>query len=100
MSRFYGSLQGSRGEATRQGTRASGITGHIRGWNIGARVDVDATEIVIDGTPLETDRVLVAITGGSNRGGAIEYIADFNAHDIKQVLSGTKKIIPAQIVDN
>lgn len=36
MSRFYSSIQGHRGEATRQGYRA--INGHIRGWNIGVKV--------------------------------------------------------------
>lgn len=39
MSRFYGSMRGGRGEATRCGTPASGLTGHIRGWNVGGRVD-------------------------------------------------------------
>lgn len=38
MSRFYASIQGNRGPATRQGTRPSGIEGHIRGRNIGVRV--------------------------------------------------------------
>ena len=28
-----------RGEATRMGHKSSGISGHIRGWNIGARVE-------------------------------------------------------------
>lgn len=47
MSRFYGSIQGSRGEATRLGH--SGIHGHIRGWNHGAkvigRIDDDGKEV-------------------------------------------------------
>ena len=34
MAQFYASIQGNRGEATRMGTKASGIEGHIRGWNI------------------------------------------------------------------
>lgn len=38
MSRFYGSIQGGRGEATRQGHSASGIHGHIRGWRSGVRI--------------------------------------------------------------
>ena len=38
MSRFYASISGNRGEATRQGTKNSGIEGHIRGWNIGVKV--------------------------------------------------------------
>ncbi len=37
MSRFYASIQGGRGEATRQGH--SGITGHVRGWQSGVQVD-------------------------------------------------------------
>jgi hypothetical protein len=36
VSRFYASIQGSRGEATRQGRQD--ITGHIRGWEVGVRV--------------------------------------------------------------
>lgn len=58
MSRFYASIQGNRGEATRGGSKDSGIYGHIRGWHIGARVDVDAI-----GTT--RDEVTVQITGGS-----------------------------------
>ncbi len=38
MAQFYASIQGNRGEASRMGTKSSGIEGHIRGWNIGARV--------------------------------------------------------------
>ncbi len=39
MAHFYASIQGSRGGATRCGTPNSGIEGHIRGWNVGVRVD-------------------------------------------------------------
>ena len=38
MAQFYADIQGNRGEATRMGTPKSGIQGHIRGWNIGARI--------------------------------------------------------------
>jgi hypothetical protein len=38
MSRFYGSIQGGRGEARREGHAASGIRAHIRGWRAGVRV--------------------------------------------------------------
>lgn len=51
MSRFYGSLNGSRGVATRQGTEKSGISGHIRGWNVGAYVTVDIDD---DGSDMVT----------------------------------------------
>lgn len=36
MSRFYGSVRGSKGEATRTGQ--SHITSHTRGWNVGVKV--------------------------------------------------------------
>lgn len=40
MSRFYASIEGSaRTKATRCGTKKSGISGHIRGWNLGIRVE-------------------------------------------------------------
>lgn len=40
MSRFYGMLQGSRGEATRQGTPQSGLTTHTAGWQGAVRVRI------------------------------------------------------------
>ena len=40
MSHFYGTLEGSRGEATRCGTKDSGITTHAAGWNGAIRVNV------------------------------------------------------------
>jgi len=58
-SRFYASIQGSRGEATRQGTPASGMYGHIRGWDIGCRVGM-ATNTH------DRDMVSIDLTGGSN----------------------------------
>ncbi len=38
MSQFYASIRGNRGEATRMGTKATGIHGHIRGWDVGVEV--------------------------------------------------------------
>lgn len=59
MAHFYGSMRGSRGEATRMGTKASGFTAHIRGWDIGARVEVGVND-------LGQDIVIVHLTRGSN----------------------------------
>lgn len=69
MGHFYAEIQGNRGEATRMGTKDSGIYGHIRGWNIGARVTVDC----IDGV----DIVSVFKTGGSSNPNG-ELIARFS----------------------
>jgi len=58
MAHFYGSMQGGRGETTRTGTKNSGLSAHIRGWNVGVLVDVKH----VDGK----DIIEVRRTGGSN----------------------------------
>lgn len=60
MAQFYADIQGNRGEATRMGTKSSGISGHIRGWRVGARVVCEYNEQV------DRDFVTVFKTGGSN----------------------------------
>jgi hypothetical protein len=69
MSQFYASIQGSRGEATRQGSKNSGIVGHVRGWNLGCRVEMSHE----DGR----DVCRVYRTGGSNGGGEV-FVAKFS----------------------
>lgn len=78
MSRFYGDLQGSRGQAARCGTPNSGISSHVRGWDIGIRVDVTA-----DGP---TDKVNVSLTGGSNYPSSVSL---FTVSDSNRDLDGT-----------
>ena len=65
MARFYASIQGNRGEATRMGTANSGAYGHIRGWAVGGRVDMDADSN-------DCDVATLTATGGSNGGSNIE----------------------------
>ena len=60
MARFYGEIQGSRGTATRMGSEESGFWGHIRGWQVGVRVDC----FVDKKTGL--DELHVTRTGGSD----------------------------------
>lgn len=62
MSRFYAEIQGSAGPASRQGSEKSGIWGHVRGWDHGARV-----ECFLDGEG--HDITVVSVTGGSGYGG-------------------------------
>ena len=75
MSRFYASIQGNRGMATRQGSKDSGIHGHIRGWDIGASVSchVDASG---------EDIVTVDLTGGSTGGKGFKCLGRFKASDL------------------
>lgn len=60
MSHWYAEIQGSRGEASRMGTVQSGMWGHIRGWHVGAQV-----EMYTDG---DGDRAAVYATSGSAGG--------------------------------
>lgn len=71
MAHFYASIQGNRGEATRIGSKGSGISGHIRGWDIGARVELSH----VDGR----DVVRVYRTGGSTGAGGDQLIAEYGA---------------------
>jgi hypothetical protein len=70
MARFYASIRGNRGEATRQGSEKSGIEGHIRGWTIGASVNC-----YVDG--MGEDVVRITITGGSRDPSSKKYVGRF-----------------------
>ena len=39
MAQFKADIQGSRGSVSRLGGKTSGITGHIRGWESGIRIE-------------------------------------------------------------
>lgn len=62
MAHFIGKLQGARGEASRLGTKSTGMVAKARGWEIGGevRAEYDATN--------QLDRVSLSIDGGSNGG--------------------------------
>ena len=84
MSRFYASIQGSRGEATRQGGKESGITGHIRGWNIGASVFCYVND---EGE----DVVRVSLTSGSSYEGHNEMIGEYTRKDLDKLLKKAQR---------
>lgn len=64
MAHFYGEIQGQAGSASRVGSVASGIWGHIRGWHAGVEVCAG----IDHGRGRETsDAFYVYATGGSNR---------------------------------
>jgi hypothetical protein len=58
MAHFYGSMWANRGEATRGGSKESGLTVHARGWDFGVRVELSHR----DGR----DQAVIYRTGGSN----------------------------------
>ena len=70
MAKFFGSVQGNRGEATRCGTRQSGIIAYANGWWQGGKV-----RTYMRGSDEVTD---IYATGGSSGNGFIKvaYIVD------------------------
>ena len=70
MAHFYAEIQGNRGEATRMGTKESGVLGHIRGWSVGAKV------VCIYDDLSGKDIVRVFRTGGSNNSSG-ELVTEF-----------------------
>lgn len=70
MAHFYASVHGSRETtATKTGTKKSGMSAHVRGWNVG--VDVRLSHV--NGK----DVVQVYRTSGSNGGQTSQLIAEY-----------------------
>jgi hypothetical protein len=68
MAHFYGSIRGkAKTQGTRCGTKNGGMSAHIRGWRIGARVELRH----VDGK----DVVQVFATNGSASTGDDELLA-------------------------
>ena len=74
MSHFYAEVQGARGLASRTGN--SGMWAHVRGWDIGAYVEL-SYEPPRDPWDKGRDIVRVFRTNGSN-GCKRELIAEFS----------------------
>ena len=77
MAHFYAFIQGNRGEATRMGSKASGIAGHIRGWSVGAHVCCTYNE------QTEKDEVAIYLTSGSNGSKHSKLLGNFTTDDLK-----------------
>ena len=75
MAHFYGNLHSNNGQVTRTGSK-SGITGHIRGWNVGIKVDLTVDE---NGK----DLCMVYLTGGSNRNHHDKLIGKYHEDDLE-----------------
>lgn len=58
MAHFYGELKGNKGETTRAGTKNSGLSSHIRGWNNGVYTEMYREN--------DEDHFKVYKTGGSS----------------------------------
>lgn len=60
MAHFYSTIQGSRGSASRCGTKNSGLTATANGWDIGSEAWLHHNHT------LDRDEVTLYVTTGSN----------------------------------
>jgi len=81
MARFYGEMQGSRGATSRMGTAYSGFHAWVRGWHVGAAVDMYPED---DG-----DRAVVYASTGSAGIERAECIGSLRNVDGELVLTPT-----------
>ena len=79
MAQFYAEIQGNRGQTSRTGTKASGLSGHIRGWDLGARIEMEHTN--------GRDVCTVYLTGGSNGGRQDQLVGTFTSNCMERVKS-------------
>ena len=82
MAHFYGKLQGSKGEATRVGTKNSGLSTDALSWDIGGRVHLDFN------SALNTDVVSFYLT--RNNGSHSQKVASFAVKEDKLALLETE----------
>ena len=83
MAHFIGKVYGrSTGSASRLGTKDSGISASVSGWNLGATV----RGFVFDGV----DSVSIVLTAGSNAPGWSHDIGVFTREDLDDLVSGKK----------
>jgi hypothetical protein len=80
MAHFIGYLSGSRAERSCLGTKASGITAHAEGWNIGGRVDVSHD------TATGRAVVVFTLTHGSNATDPAVPVAAFTFNESGQIV--------------
>jgi len=77
MAQYYADIQGNRGRATRMGTKKSGMDGHIRGWNIGARVFMRFNK------ETQQDECTIDLTSGSSVSCRSKRLGTFTIKDIQ-----------------
>ena len=85
MAHFRATIQGTRGEASRLGTKSTGIQASINGWDIGLNVDIIHNEA-------GQDKILVSLTGGSNQKGEKVYLAGLTRKDLDRMLNTRKQV--------
>ena len=90
MARYYASIHGNRGEATRMGTPNSGIQAHVRGWDVGVKVYVDVDEYGED--IVLVDRIHEAVWDIKNALSDYLAFAIMQVHDLVVLLDAAPKL--------
>jgi hypothetical protein len=81
MAHFYGEIEGqARTTATRRGSKNSGISAHVRGWDIGARVQCFVND-------QGEDCVSIRLTSGSNGRLQDKCLGVYTLKDLEEVKS-------------
>lgn len=70
MAQFRGTLQGNRGQASRLGTKKSGLSVSANGWGIGINI------VLYHDMTTDKDEAIVSLTRGSG-GGTIRELGRF-----------------------
>ena len=81
MSHYYSRIKGRMGEATRCGTKSSGITARADSYTVGARIEIEWS------AQLQSDVVTIYATTGSNSNGS--RIFSYTIQDGKHVILDT-----------
>ena len=86
MGHFRGTIQGTRGQASRLGTQSSGLSSHMNGWSLGTYVELHYDK------ELDMDLVTIFITSGSNSHYSSKPLGTFFIEDgeYKQMESGMR----------
>jgi hypothetical protein len=92
IAHFYGTIQGSRGEASRIGSGASGLHARAQGWHIGASI---YALVDVDGK----DRVRVNITLGSSGPEAEVCLGFFSEDDLRALKGADISILIRRYID-
>ena len=81
MAHYYSRIKGHRGEATRCGSKPSGITARADSYSVGARIEINWS------AQLQSDVVTIYATTGSSSNGS--RIFSYTIQDGKRVILDT-----------
>ena len=91
MAHFYGGVHGHRGEATRLGTKRSGLSVFCNGWRIGVKASLYADE---SGSS-DLDTITVDLTCGSGHSGESVRLGTFSRKDLEKMVAKARRKIAA-----